>query len=105
MAKMTRENILEKLKKVKSRYEGEGIRICGLFGSYARNQADETSDIDILIEATPRFAQRYGFEAIARLREIEEELSRLLGRPVDLADRSGMGKTAHKFIVKRTLYV
>ena len=70
---MKKEQILQCLRKQKNRYEKEGLIIQGLFGSYSRDEADSESDVDVLIEATPKFAEKYGFRAIARLKEIEEE--------------------------------
>ena len=102
---MTKEIILDQLSKLKPKYEKEGLKIYGLFGSYAHDQATSESDIDILVEATPEFAARYGFLAIARLKDIEKELSNIFGIKVDLSDRSGMGQTAKKFIIDRTIYV
>jgi predicted nucleotidyltransferase len=102
---MTKEYILYYLASVKERYMQEGIVIKALFGSYARNEATQNSDIDILIEATPMFANRYGFKAIERLKAIEIELGKVLKAKVDLADITGMGKTAQKFIVDRAIYV
>ena len=90
---MDKTTILNHLANVKNTYAQEGIIIQALFGSYARGQADTQSDIDILIEATPQFAQRYGFGAFGRLREIQDELSRAPGGiPVDLAGCTGMAK-------------
>jgi len=100
-----KEEIINYLKSVKDKYEREGLYIKALFGSYSRNEASENSDIDILVEATPKFASTYGFSAIKRLKEIESELSSKFGVPVDLADSSGMGKTAKKFIINRAIYV
>jgi len=102
---MTKEYILHYLTTVKDTYMKEGIVIKALFGSYSRNEATETSDVDILIEATPKFAEKYGFSAIARLKEIELELGKVFKAKVDLADVSGMGKTAKKFIIDRAIYV
>lgn len=102
---LKKEEIINYLKSVKSKYEKEGLYIKAIFGSYSRDEANENSDIDILVEATPKFASTYGFRAIRRLKEIEAELSSKLGVPVDLADSSGMGKTAKKFIINKALYV
>ena len=97
--------IILKLKELKPLYSKEGFIIQGLFGSYSRDEATSTSDIDILVESTPDFASRYGFKAISRINEIKEEISTIFGIPVDLADSSGMGKTAKKFIIDRAIYV
>ena len=102
---MKKETVLEYLHNVKSKYQEEGVLIKALFGSYSRDEADESSDVDVLIEATPEFANRYGFKAIARIREIQKEMSEALGIRVDLADSTGMGKTAKKFIIDRAIYV
>ena len=102
---MNKDTILTYLKSVKSTYQKEGFIIKALFGSYSRDEADKDSDVDILVEATPEFAQKYGFRAIKRIKEIQSEISSYLGLPVDLADSSGMGKTAKKFIIDKAIYV
>jgi hypothetical protein len=102
---MNKELILNYLTTVKEKYRSEGFLIKALFGSYSRGEEDTKSDVDILVEATPEFANRYGFSAIKRIYEIQSELSDALGLPVDLADSSGMSKTGKKFIIDRAIYV
>ncbi len=102
---MNKNTILNYLTTVKVKYAEEGLHIKALFGSYSRNEADKNSDVDVLVEASPKFAATYGFGAIARLKEIQQEMASFLGVPVDLADSSGMGKTAKKFILDRAIYV
>ena len=102
---MNKETILNYLRNVKIKYQEEGFLIKGLFGSYSRGEENSNSDIDILVEATPEFANKYGFSAIARIHEIQSELSKGLGVTVDLADSTGMGNTGHKFIISKTIYV
>ncbi|EHP28965.1 putative nucleotidyltransferase [Sulfurimonas gotlandica GD1] len=102
---MNKESILNYLKNVKAKYQEEGFLIQALFGSYSRDEADADSDVDILVEATPAFASKYGFGSIKRIHEIQAELSLALGLPVDLADSTGMGKTGKKFIIDRAIYV
>lgn len=87
---MKKESILSYLSNVKSKYQ---------------NEADENSDVDILVEATPEFANRYGFGAFKRIKEIQSEISNALGLPVYLADSTGMGKTGKKFIIDRAIYI
>lgn len=55
------------------------IRRLSLFGSVLREDFAPTSDVDVLVEFQP--AQRVGLLKIARM---ENELSGLLGRRVDL---------------------
>jgi predicted nucleotidyltransferase len=54
------------------------VRRLLLFGSFARGEADEESDVDLLVEFFPGRTPGLGF---ARL---QEELTRLFGRRVDL---------------------
>ena len=102
---MTKESILHYLGDVKNKYQEEGFLIKALFGSYSRDEANNDSDIDILVEATPEFASKYGFGAIARIKEIQQEMSQSLGIQVDLVDSTGMGCTSKKFILDRAIYV
>ena len=102
---MDKTSILTYLANVKSVYQEEGFLIKALFGSYSRDEANENSDVDILVEATPEFANKYGFGAIKRIQEIQAEISKAIGLPVDLADSTGMGKTGKKFIIDRAIYV
>ena len=102
---MKKEYILNYLSDVKSKYQDEGFLIKALFGSYSRDEENSNSDVDILVEATPTFANKYGFGAIARIHEIQAELSDALGVKVDLADSTGMGRTGKKFIIDRAIYV
>ena len=103
---MKREVILNYLANVKDKYKEEGLKIKALFGSYSRNEATSKSDIDILIEVTPKFAKRYGFSAFSRLTEIKLEISKALGGvEVNFTDSSGLGQTAKKFIIDRAIYV
>ncbi len=102
---MNKESILDYLTSIKLKYQKEGFLIKALFGSYSRDEADANSDVDILVEATPEFANKYGFNAIKRIYEIQAEISKALGLPVDLADSTGMSKTGKKFIIDRAIYV
>ncbi len=54
-----------------------------VFGSVARGTADAKSDVDLLVDiAEPR---PRGFAYVGLIDELQEELERLLGRPVHVA--------------------
>ncbi|HEX5414640.1 MAG TPA: nucleotidyltransferase family protein [Chloroflexota bacterium] len=57
--------------------ERNDIAYLGLFGSFARGEATETSDVDLLV----RFARPKGLLDLVR---VENELAERLGRKVDL---------------------
>ena len=55
-----------------------------LFGSAARGEARDDSDMDLFIDYDP---DRFSFVELIRLRE---RLSDILGRPADLTTREGL---------------
>ena len=58
------------------------VKQIGLFGSFVKGAADETSDIDIIVE----FERPVGFGFI----ELAEHLEHLLGRKVDVLTPDGL---------------
>lgn len=46
----TKEEILRKLRKNKNKIERFGVKRVGIFGSFARDEAREKSDIDVVVE-------------------------------------------------------
>lgn len=94
------------LQQAKEHYANEGFNIVGFFGSYARGEATPQSDIDILYELNEKFIQTYsGFTAFARLSSIKEELKTLFGIDVDISAKSGLSRTAEKYIMRDLKYV
>jgi predicted nucleotidyltransferase len=70
-----------------------GVQRVRVFGSFARGDAREDSDLDLLIEAGPRTPPWFPGELLI---ELEEEL----GRKVDVAEES----TLHPHIRDRVLH-
>ncbi|OHD57695.1 MAG: hypothetical protein A2Y33_04250 [Spirochaetes bacterium GWF1_51_8] len=96
----------EKLKELKKRYECEGFIIIGIFGSFARGEETENSDIDILYQLSESFLSRYsGFGAISRIEEIRVEISGVMGKKIDFAPLKGLGKIGKKYILPEVCYI
>ena len=74
------------------------LRALGYFGSYARNEADENSDVDIVFDTdTPNL-----FRAVAMQQDLEE----LLGRRVGVLQLQGLTNPRLKARVeKEAVYV
>jgi uncharacterized protein len=70
----------------------------GVFGSYARNQQTDNSDIDILID----LKKPIGFVLFLQL---ENYLSDLLGKKVDLVTRKALKSIIGKEILAEVRYV
>jgi len=89
---MTRDEVLAKLRDLKPSLEREyGVTRLRLFGSHARDQAQDDSDIDLIVDLTrPLGLDFFGLEI---------ELAERLGRKVDLATPDGL----HRVIKDRVL--
>lgn len=74
---------LERLREVCERY---GVASLEVFGSVARGEDRVDSDVDLLYVLKP--GARLGF----KLFDLEDELSVLLNRPVDLVGRNAVNK-------------
>jgi predicted nucleotidyltransferase len=74
------------------------IRSIGLFGSCRRGEEHEGSDADILVE----FSEVPGFFDFLRL---EGHLTEILGRKVDLVEKSALKPRIARRIGKEIVYV
>ncbi len=74
------------------------IKRIGVFGSVARGESNEKSDIDILVE----FSSPVGFFDFIRL---ENFLSQLLSAQVDLISRKALKPVIREDILKEVVYV
>ena len=71
------------------------IRRLAFFGSVLRDDFGPGSDVDVLVEFAPD--ARVGFFAMARM---QDELSAILGRPVDLCTPKGLSRYFRDQVVR-----
>jgi predicted nucleotidyltransferase len=91
-------SIIEILQKHKSELVDKyGLSQLAIFGSYARRQQRENSDVDILVE----FNRPIGLEFI----DLAEELEQILQIKVDLVSKKGIKKKYLKSIETELAYV
>jgi hypothetical protein len=76
-----------------------GVTKIGLFGSYARDEQTENSDIDIAVELQENKKTLRTFFALKR------ELETLFGKDVDLGIESTLKPIAKQYILKEIIYV
>lgn len=62
-----------------------GVEHVSVFGSAARGDADESSDVDLAVSLSPDFSKG-GFDYFGRFEALRERLTQMLGRPVDLIE-------------------
>lgn len=76
-----------------------GVTSIGLFGSHARSEAREDSDIDIAVELRPENKSLRNFLGLRRY------LERELGRSVDLGIESALKPQVREEIAKEIIHV
>jgi predicted nucleotidyltransferase len=96
---MTKQEIIEELSKYKEENSAKyGIETIGIFGSYARDEAQKDSDIDICLKT--KVADMF------MLVHIKDELSKLFSKSIDIVRiRDKMNPYLKKRINKEALYV
>ena len=73
------------------------IKSIAIFGSYSRNEQDDNSDIDILVE----FSDRIGIRFV----DLAEDLETIVGFKVDLVSKKGIKEKYLKSIDSDLIYV
>lgn len=80
---MTRDTLFARLAELRPWLSEHGVTRLRVFGSYARDEAGDRSDVDLVADfsSTPTLLEMIG---------LEQELSARLGLPVDLASTNGL---------------
>jgi uncharacterized protein len=90
--------ILTKLKQSKNEiFEKYPIKSLALFGSHARDEASEKSDVDILVE----FSKPTAFEIV----DLTMDLEKLFQKKVDVVSKKGLKPSLYTFVEKDLIYV
>ena len=83
----------------KQRLEAFGVRRCGLFGSFLRQEQSVQSDVDILVEFVP---DQKNFDNFIHLAFFLEDL---MGRKVDLVTLESLSPYIGPHILREVEYV
>jgi predicted nucleotidyltransferase len=86
---LANEQLMESLR---SYFAGQPVKQAYLFGSFARGVADESSDVDILVELDHSKPIGLGFV------QMSLDLEALLGRHVDLVTTKGLSPHVKPFV-------
>ena len=96
---MNRDEALTRLRANQERLDAFPIKRLAVFGSVARNEADESSDVDILVEFPPE--ARVGLFEFARL---QRTLVDILGCTVDLVTPDALRQEMRAQILQEAVY-
>ncbi|MEG0693766.1 MAG: nucleotidyltransferase family protein [Oscillospiraceae bacterium] len=96
---MNTSEVIDILQKFKANFANKyGIKTLGLFGSFARKQQKETSDVDIVV--TLKEADYFTLIAI------QEELEKLINHKVDVVNfRDSLRESFKTNILKDAIFV
>lgn len=94
---MGRQEILKVLKENAFQFERFGVKSLAIFGSCARDEMREDSDVDILVQ----FQKPVGLFEFVRLKNSLEEL---LGRRVDLVTPDALKAQIKEQVLKEAIH-
>ena len=95
----TKRELIQKILDDRLQISSYGVKSLGIFGSFVRNEAKESSDIDFLIEFYPEKKNFDNFMDLAFF------LQNLLGRKVEIVTLQSLSKYIGPYILKEVEYV
>src|SRR5438270_13250772 len=96
---MQRDEVIAKLKQHETELRRLGVERLYLFGSTARGEAREDSDVDLF------FDYERGKLGLFELMDVKEETSRILGRTADIMTRDSLHRVLRSRIEASALHV
>jgi predicted nucleotidyltransferase len=96
---LTKEAIVNEIRRSRGRLTGLGVKAVGLFGSFVRGEARADSDVDLLVEFDAAKKNYDNFIDVCFL------LEELLGRKVELVTKESLSPYIGPYILKEVEYV
>lgn len=87
---------LQQQQKIEEICRQSGIIFLGLFGSQARGEASDTSDVDLLVRYLPLSPIRSLLDHVG----VQLQISDLLGREVDLVDERSLKPAIKPYVLR-----
>lgn len=89
-----KETILKRILESKAKLAALGVNNVGLFGSFARGEQTDSSDVDLLVEFTP---ERHTFD---NFMDVSFFLDELLGRKVEVVTPEALSPHIGPYILR-----
>ena len=95
----TKQEIIETLRKNRSKIRALGVKRLGLFGSFVRSEQRTDSDVDMLVEF------EHGQKTFDHFMQLSFLLEDMLGRSVELVTPESLSPYVGPYILKEVEYV
>jgi predicted nucleotidyltransferase len=82
---MNRATVIDILRQHQAEFSALGVAHLSLFGSFARDEADTSSDLDVIVDSPD--GEAFGFFALSR---VMDKLEALFSRRADVISRAGL---------------
>lgn len=97
---LTKDEIIQVLKRQQPKIQNLGVSTLGLFGSYARNQQHQDSDIDLLVDFQ---ADKYNYDNFINLCFMLDELFE--GKKIEVVTKKSLSPYIGPKILQTVQYV
>ena len=97
---LSKQTILLQLKDAKSNLNAIGVNSVGLFGSFARNENNENSDIDILIDFS---TEKETFDNLMLVSDLFEQIFKK--EKVEIVTKKSLSQYLKPYILNEVIYV
>ena len=98
-AVQNKKELIERILASQERIRFYGVERLGIFGSFVRDEAKESSDVDFFVEFDPA---KKTFKNFMRLADVLEEMT---GRKVEIVTPQSLNKYIGKYIIQEVEYV
>jgi len=94
-----KKELIERILANKEKIFSFGVTRLGIFGSFVRNEAKETSDVDFFAEI------KFEYKTLRNLFSLYEFLQGLTGRKIEVITPQSLNKYIGKYILQEVEYV
>jgi predicted nucleotidyltransferase len=102
---MTTSSIIEVLRRNNGLLKKHHVRRIGLFGSLARGEGAETSDIDLLVEFDESAFGRNFLGYFDTITSLSSDLHAIFNKPVDLVTKEMLSPYIADNVIKEVKYI
>ncbi|MHB1279142.1 MAG: nucleotidyltransferase family protein [Bacteroidia bacterium] len=97
---LSKEDILDILRRNKKIFQNSGVSEIGLFGSFSRNEQSPRSDIDILVDFAPG---QENFDNFMKTCDVMDKLFQ--DNKIEVVTKNGLSPFIGPAILKEVIYV